>query len=91
MLSDPVPGAAEIFDGCVRFCAEPAEGIRLLREPFDDNWPDRARRLEVADRVRGEHSFDRRAEELLSWALRLFREKRADGPRRNPAIPVTSW
>ncbi|MFZ0530852.1 MAG: glycosyltransferase, partial [Propionicimonas sp.] len=75
VLSDAVAGAEELFGGSVQFCATPDEAVRLLREPLDRNWPDRATRLANAERVRREHSFDQRAEVLLAAAIEALRHR----------------
>ena len=64
VLSDPVAGASELFDGCARFASSPAEVESLLNQP-EDAWPDAHHRLAVAERIRREHSFDQRARRLL--------------------------
>ena len=70
VLSDPIAGL-DLFGGCVVAC-DSADATRaaLTADP-DTVWPDRAHRLAVAERIRTEHSFDRRAEVLLARALEL--------------------
>ena len=68
VLSDPVEGIDELFGGSVQVFTESADVARLLAAP-DQYWPGRDERLRNADRVRAEHSFDRRAEQLLAAAL----------------------
>lgn len=68
VLSDPVAGAQELFDGCVRFATTPADVAGLLADP-GMSWPDEAHRRTVADRIRREHSFDERARRLLDHVL----------------------
>lgn len=68
VLSDPVAGADELFDGCVRFASSPSEVASLLEQP-GPAWPDTAHRLAVAERIRREHSFDERAGRLLEHVL----------------------
>ncbi len=70
VLSDPIEGL-DLFEGCVVAC-DSAESARVaLTADPDQVWPPRAHRLAVAERIRVEHSFDRRAEVLLARALEL--------------------
>ncbi len=80
VLSDPIDGAEALFGGSVVTCGS-ADEVRtaLLGDP-DAVWPDRPTRLATAERVRAEHSFDRRAETLLERALAVRAGRPA--PRR---------
>lgn len=71
VLSDPIDGLAELFDGCVVSCDSAEQARAALTADPDRVWADRGQRLAVAERVRAEHSFDRRAEVLLEHALAL--------------------
>ena len=70
VLGDPIEGL-EIFDGCVVACDSPEDVREALSSDPDRVWPDLAHRMAVAERIRTEHSFDRRAETLLARALEL--------------------
>lgn len=72
VLSDPIDGAADLFDGCVVSCDSAEEVRTVLAADPDEVWPDRDRRVAVAERIATEHSFDRRAEVLLDHALRAL-------------------
>ncbi|MFT4216309.1 MAG: glycosyltransferase [Micropruina sp.] len=89
VLSDPVDAMAELFDGSVITC-ESADDVRaaLAGDP-DQVWPDRARRLATAARVRAEHSFDQRAATLLEHALTLTASKpgRGTNPAERTGVP----
>lgn len=69
VVSDDVPGT-EVFGGLVRTYRTPAELVALVAGA-QDAFPDEQRRLELAEVVRREHSFDARARELLEHAVRL--------------------
>lgn len=76
VLSDPVDGLAELFDGCVLTC-DSADDVRAaLTAERDAVWPERGQRLAVAERVRAQHSFDRRAATLLEYVLALRSRRR---------------
>lgn len=79
VVSDPVEGAAELFGDCVRFADTPADVERLLSAA--GGWPDRRGRLEVAGRIRAEHSFDQRARVLLDCVL----AERGEAPAQPPS------
>ena len=75
VLSDHIDGLDELFGGAVQTFRDDADFVRLVHEPFDDPladdpWPDDATRLEIAARVRRDHSFDARASELIATVLR---------------------
>ncbi|MCW5951348.1 MAG: glycosyltransferase [Propionibacteriaceae bacterium] len=74
VLSDPVDGATELFEGCVQFASTPAEVAQLLGQP-EAAWPDETQRLSVAERVRREHSFDERARRLLDHVLEQLEDR----------------
>jgi|GEM_PF-2159475 len=62
VVSDPIDGL-EVFGGAVRSYRDPEELSRLLRS--DDGWPDPGELRAIAARIAAEHSFDRRAEQLV--------------------------
>ena len=74
VLSDPVAGLDEVFDGCVQSC-EASRAGELLALPPDEVWPSRAHRLAVAARIRADHSFDKRAKVLLEAAIEVLRQR----------------
>lgn len=70
VISDPVEGIDELFGRCVQVSQGPADMKRLLTAPdLDAVFGDEQDRLRASERVRENHSFDRRAEELLRVAL----------------------
>ena len=73
VVSDDVPGLAEVFGSSVAVFRSPAEMARLLQEPFRTTFLDHDQRVEAAQAVRTDHSFDRRAEVLLERAIALAR------------------
>lgn len=87
VLSDPIDGAGELFGGSVVTCGSADEVRTALSADPDAVWPDRTNRLAVAERVRAEHSFDRRAATLLERALAV----RAAGIGPPSARPVRRW
>ncbi len=74
VLCDQVEDVEELFAGSVACYADSDEFARLLADP-DAHWPDREQRLATAQRVRAEHSFDRRAEQLLAAAIEVYRQR----------------
>ncbi len=68
LLSDDVPGLAEVVGLELPTWRTPSDLARLTRAPFDD-FPDAAARAALAERVVAEHSFDARAATLLEAAL----------------------
>ncbi|QIG42338.1 glycosyltransferase [Nocardioides anomalus] len=70
VLSDDVPGIAEVFGTQVRTFTDPSEIGPLLAEA-PQGWPAYDERLRLAERVAQEHSFDARAAELLDAVLGL--------------------
>jgi O-antigen biosynthesis protein len=66
VVSDQVEGIEELFGGSVQVYKDSAHLARLVA---DDPFPDVARRVEIANSVRREHSFDHRAEQLLDAVL----------------------
>ena len=73
VVSDDVPGLAEVFGSSVAVFRSPAEMARLLQEPFRTTFLDHDQRVEAAQAVRTDHSFDHRAEVLLERAIALAR------------------
>jgi len=75
VLSDQVEGAEELFGGSVRSFTDADDFARLLADP-QASWPDREQRLANAQRVLAEHTFDRRAEQLLAAAIEVHQARR---------------
>jgi glycosyltransferase involved in cell wall biosynthesis len=72
VVSDDVPGLAELFNGLVRTYRTADELGSLLKSP-GDHFPGEEERLRLAATVRREHSFDARARTLLDAAVRLWK------------------
>ncbi|MDF1488674.1 glycosyltransferase family protein [Tessaracoccus caeni] len=70
VLSDSIDGL-DLFDGCVVGCESSDDVREALASDPEQVWPDLAHRMAVAERIRSEHSFERRAEALLTRALEL--------------------
>ncbi|MEN0129210.1 MAG: glycosyltransferase [Brevundimonas sp.] len=66
VVSDHVEGIDELFGGSVQVYEDAADLARLVAE---DPFPDVARRVEIADMVRKEHTFHHRAEQLIDAVL----------------------
>jgi hypothetical protein len=81
VVSDPVAAADVDFGGAVRVAAS-AEELADLLDPGAPGWPDRATMLAVAERVARDHSFERRAETLLSDVLAVRRDRGLTASRR---------
>ena len=77
VLSDDVAGLHDVLGDLVRTWRDHADFARLTTEPFERHYPDAATRLELANRVVAEHSFDVRARTLLDAALELRSRPRA--------------
>jgi hypothetical protein len=71
VLSDAAVGAEELFRGSVRVFQSPQDLADLVRSDRDQSWAGLAVRLENAEWVRREHSFDHRARQLLDAALQV--------------------
>lgn len=69
VVSDPVPGMVEVFGDAVRLFETERDMHRLLSEPYELNFLDRQARETVASSVAARHSFDDRAEALLTAVL----------------------
>ena len=94
VVSDDVPGLSEIFGESVQPFRHARDMDRLLGEPFHRHFPDRAGRLAQSERVRAEHSFDRRAEQLLDAAVRLRVQRAAregSAALRDSADTLRRW
>ena len=70
VISDPVPGMTELFEGQVQ-SYESVDELRALLDPASDRWPDDSERDRLARSVASEHSFDARARRLLNDALAM--------------------
>jgi len=66
VISDDVEGIDEIFAGAVRMFRDDEELLRLTESPLDGRFPPEAELARISERIRREHSFDARAERLLS-------------------------
>ncbi|SFC43073.1 Glycosyltransferase, GT2 family [Nocardioides terrae] len=69
VISDDVEGLADLFGGAVQVYRTP-EDLRALASRWRDAFPDDDARVELAERVRREHSFGARARVLLAAAHR---------------------
>ncbi len=65
VLSDDAKGLADVFGSTVVTYRTKEELVELLRESRDDLFPSRVERLDLADRISREHSFDARARVLI--------------------------
>lgn len=76
VASDEIPGLdlTALFGGLVRTFDGPASLARLVRER-ETLYPAGEERRRAAERVAAEHSFDARAEVLLTEAVRLWRAR----------------
>jgi len=70
VLSDHIDGLDELFGGAVQTFRDEADFVRMVHEPFDEHFPDDATRLEIAERIRHDHTFDARASELIATVVR---------------------
>lgn len=68
LLSDPVPGLADVVGVDLPTWRSASDLAALARPPFDA-FPNAAQRRALAERVVAEHSFDARAATLLEAAL----------------------
>ena len=74
VVSDPVPGL-DVFEGAVQAYSSLEELKTLCGPAGRDRFPTDEEMAVIADRVATEHSFDRRAADLLR-AVAAVREKR---------------
>lgn len=83
VLSDPIAGADELFGRSVVSC----DSLNAVREVVsvdpDTVWPSHDERVRAGEMIRSEHSFDRRAQVLLTHASSLLG---ALSPDRRPAL-----
>ncbi|GAA2242298.1 glycosyltransferase [Herbiconiux moechotypicola] len=82
VVSDRVAGLPDEFGASVRVY-QGVDELRALLDPDAPGWPDRAARLATAAAVAREHSFDRRADELLEAALAARAVRRGRQRRRS--------
>ncbi len=75
IVSDPIEGLAQTFDGLVQTFSNEAELRELIAAPYAA-FPDNATRRAVAERFTLEHTFDRRAETLIEDATQLIVARR---------------
>lgn len=71
ILSDEAAGLTDVFGSTVRTYASPSEIGSILRGDRVREFADRAARLDLAQRVAIEHSFDARAAVLIETAGQL--------------------
>ncbi|TAK69111.1 MAG: glycosyltransferase [Actinomycetota bacterium] len=71
VISDPVDGIDEVFDGLVRGYRSPAELAAWAADPAAA-FPSEARVQQISRRIRAEHSFAARAARLLDVATALW-------------------
>lgn len=68
VVSDYMPEIALLFGDSVRMFSSPSELSELLQQPVQARFPDWKTRVEIAQAVVSEHSFDTRAAVLLEAA-----------------------
>ncbi len=81
VVSDWLPGL-EAFEGAVQSYRSPEELALLCSAEGRSRFPDDEQMAEIADRVAREHSFDRRAEQLLAAVRRVADEASIAQPSR---------
>lgn len=74
VLSDRAAGIDEVFGSAVVVFEDEDDLARILEQPVDEVFADRAERLAHAERIAAEHSFDARAAVLIDRA-RVLRER----------------
>ena len=79
VVSDDVTGIEDLFGGAVRVYRSVADLRELCGPAGRDRFPADEQLARISERVRAEHSFDRRAEELLDVALQGLRARAAGG------------
>lgn len=77
VISDPVPGLAELFDGGVLEFHTPAELRQLVDEVLTDPEAARQRAARGRAAVLAAHTFDHRAQELVAALSRIRRQNPA--------------
>lgn len=78
VISDPVPGIEELFDGAVRVYHTPEELRYLCSIAGDKEFPSEAEMIEIASRCAAEHSFDARVNQMIC-DVNEFVEQRGAG------------
>lgn len=71
LLTDEVAGLEEVLGADLTTWRDVSEFARLAADPLEQHYPDADARLDLAERVVAEHSFDARAATLLEKALEL--------------------
>ena len=71
VITDPVDGVEELFEGAVQSYRSIDELAALCTGDESDRFPDDAQMTMIAERVRSAHSFGRRARELEALVSRL--------------------
>lgn len=80
IVSDPALGIAEVFGDGIRTYATVDELREIVQGILQDPEAARARALELAARVRAEHTFDARAARILEVAEALVGQPRVSPP-----------
>jgi spore maturation protein CgeB len=83
VVSDPALGIAEVFGDAVQTYGTVEELRAIVQESLRDPEAARARGTALAEKVRREHTFERRAERILEVALARVAARRGEeaGPR----------
>ncbi|KAA9111248.1 CgeB family protein [Microbacterium rhizomatis] len=71
VISEYVEGIEAVFGDAVPVFRTPAELLDLLAQDPDDIFPDATGIRRASERIRREHSFDARADELIAAVARL--------------------
>jgi glycosyltransferase involved in cell wall biosynthesis len=91
VVSDDVPGIADVFGAAVQVFRSPADMRRLLTEPHERHFPDQASRRAAARRIAAQHSFDARAATLLETALGILAGRAVEEPVRQRPPQIRRW
>ena len=88
VISDDISGLDEVFGDAVQTFQSQRDVDALLMSPWSQHFADRHTRHEHARRVMTEHSFERRADELLDAAVRVWIERQREPTlRRSDCTP----
>lgn len=92
VVSDDAPGIAETFGASVAVVRSAAELRDILNAPYSSRFPEYDSRVQQAHRMHAEHSFDARADRLLTEAIRQRSAAPANSvARRDPSTTVRRW
>jgi Glycosyl transferases group 1 len=75
VVSDHIDGLDELFHGAVRTYSSVDELAKLCSPEGRSEFPDAQQRVDIADRVRREHSFAARAEQLTQLVYEALRSR----------------